>query len=112
MKKTIVEISDDLGGAGEATTVTFAFQGKSYEIDLNKRNKETFERHMQRWIEGGREVAAPARSNPFTARTVAPAEVANQVLLARVRVWAAKEGIEIKGEVPNDLIEKYQAAQS
>jgi len=93
MKTTTVRISDDLGGAGEAETVTFSFGGTDYEIDLNKRNRKTFERHMQRWITGSRVTDRVAGSATKSVVTKPVVDAGTTVLNARIRVWASMRGL-------------------
>lgn len=51
---------DDLDG-GEATkTLTFSFDGKSYQIDLNDKNAEEFKKALEPYIAAGRKVAGGA----------------------------------------------------
>lgn len=101
MKKytTTVVVSDDLGSAGDATTVRFGFAGKNYEIDLNKRNADTFERHMQRWIAAGRERAT---------YTDSPTEA------LAIRMWAQERSIQLgkRGRIPAEVIEQYRDEMS
>jgi hypothetical protein len=89
---------DDFGSAGAATTVTFSFDGNHYEIDLNKRNRETFERHMQHWIDAGRKRNYQKGSND----------------LSQVREWAKSEGLSIgdRGRVSAEMLERFIEARS
>jgi hypothetical protein len=45
-------------------TVQFTYEGKAYEIDLNKRNAKKFDDLLKPWITAGRRVTA----RPGTAR--------------------------------------------
>jgi hypothetical protein len=94
MKTTTVHIADDLGGAGEASTVSFSFKGVDYEIDLNKRNSETFERHMQRWIEGGRAVKAKTNTKrvPSQPRTTSRGDALFEGRVGEVAAFIAANG--------------------
>lgn len=101
--QTIVEITDDLGGTGEATTATFGFNGKQFEIDLNKRNMTVFMERMQKYSEAGREVKT---SKAKTVRGDGEA--------AKVREWAQAAGVPVnaRGRVSAELREAYQTAQN
>jgi len=92
MKTTTVHISDDLGGAGQASTVNFSFNGVEYEIDLNKRNRETFERHMQRWIDGGREVQVKAVRVPSYPKTTTRDDTLFKARVGEVAAFIASTG--------------------
>lgn len=97
---TTVTITDDLGGIGEATPVKFTANGRVYEIDLNKRNQETFQRRQE------------ALYAPYiaAARDITTDEVNRSRV---IRAWAAANGIEIanRGRVPEDIVKQYDAAQ-
>ena len=56
MKKTkkIVEVVDDFDGTPADQTVRFAFNGASYEIDLNRAHFEEFAEAIQPYIKAGR----------------------------------------------------------
>ena len=59
MAKTVsVVISDDLDGSPDAETVSFGFDGHSYEIDLGKKNLAKLEKSLQPFMEAGRKTAA------------------------------------------------------
>lgn len=96
---TTVTITDDFGAPGDATTIKFQAFGRDYEIDLNKRNAETFERRIQAlyapYIEHARDITETERD---TAR--------------QIRAWAAQNGIELsnRGRIPFEIIDQYNAA--
>ena len=60
MKKTkkIVEVVDDFDGTPADQTVRFAFNGASYEIDLNREHFEEFAEAIQPYIKAGRKVGS------------------------------------------------------
>jgi nucleoid-associated protein Lsr2 len=98
---TTVTITDDLGGVGEATMLRFHAFGRVYEIDLNKRNQETFQRRQE------------ALYAPYiaVARDVTEIEEKRAPI---IRAWAAQNGIEVnaRGRVPEDIIRQYEEAQA
>jgi hypothetical protein len=57
-----VIISDDLDGSENAETVSFGFDGVTYEIDLGKKNRSGLKRAFAPFIEavGERRTAAAA----------------------------------------------------
>ena len=90
MKKTtkVVEVVDDLDGSPADQTVRFAFNGASYEIDLNRAHFEEFAEAIQPYIKAGRKVGSTRRrgnaGNP------------NQRLEnAKIRAWAQGEGLDV-----------------
>ena len=63
MKKTtkVVEVVDDFDGSPADQTVRFAFNGASYEIDLNREHFEEFAAAIQPYIKAGRKVGSTRR---------------------------------------------------
>jgi hypothetical protein len=102
-ERVIIELVDDIDGTGNASTVSFALDGKGYEIELNKRNEAKLRKALEPWIEKAREVrsAAPARKSRRNGK----------VDNAAVRVWAAENGVEVAatGRIPQAVIEQYKA---
>jgi len=60
---TITYITDDLDGSDADETVKFALDGRSYEIDLNKKNAAAFRRALKRYIDSGRSAGRVARGS-------------------------------------------------
>ena len=80
-----MEVVDDLDGSPADQTVRFAFNGASYEIDLNRAHFEEFAEAIQPYIKAGRKVGSTRRrgnaGNP------------NQRLEnAKIRAWAQGGG--------------------
>lgn len=59
-QKTKVVLVDDLTGQvlpdGQGQTVSFALEGVSYEIDLNKDDADALRQLFKRYVEAGRKV--------------------------------------------------------
>jgi hypothetical protein len=53
-QSTIVYLTDDLDGSDAEETIRFALDGKSYEIDLNKKNAAALRRAIKPYVEAGR----------------------------------------------------------
>ena len=109
MKKTtkIVEVVDDFDGTPAEQTVRFAFNGASYEIDLNREHFEEFAEAIQPYIKAGRKVGSTRRrgnaGNP------------NQRLEnAKIRAWAQENGREVsdRGRIPAPIVEAYRQAHA
>src|SRR3954469_6366378 len=101
--RIIEEQLDDFTGepAEDIETVTFAYAGKSYEIDLNDDNRKVFDEVMGEYIEvarrltgdgarGGRGQRA-ARSTSNASRPATPDREQNQA----IREWARKQGFQV-----------------
>ena len=53
---TIIQLTDDLDGTPAEETIAFVFDGRSYEIDLNKKNAQALRKALAPYIEGARSV--------------------------------------------------------
>lgn len=58
------EYTDDITGGKADSTLTFAINGTTYEIDLSRSNARAFEKAIQAYIEAGRKVRG-ARRKPY-----------------------------------------------
>lgn len=111
-KKVTVELVDDIDETpiedGNGGTVSFAFEGKTYEIDLTDANTDKLREALAPFINAGRAVsnsAAPARASRRRS--------SSGVDLAAVRSWAKSNGFSVseRGRVPKTVMEAYAAAQ-
>src|SRR3954447_16256652 len=94
-KKEVVTITDDIDGRPGAETVTFAYAGRSYEIDLGQKNKAKLEKALKPFIgaarRAGRTQAAVRKASGHSAPRLQSAGVD----LNAVRSWAAEQGMEV-----------------
>lgn len=106
-RKVITSLVDDVDGSEADRTVTFAFEGISYEIDLSEKNAEAFESALAPWVEKARRASGGStrvrRSTGSTGRRAG---------LDEVRRWARDNGHQVsdRGRVPNAVLEAYDAA--
>jgi Lsr2 len=107
-QKVVVELFDDLDGSVAVETLTFALDGRSYEIDLSEKNASALRKVFAPYTEVGRKQGGPRRG----AKRVAAARGSNRPDPSEVRAWAESQGIEVasRGRVPGDVVEKFQAA--
>ena len=68
-RQTSIAYVDDLDGSKATETVKFGLDGKTYEIDLNKKNAAVLRKAIATYIDNGRRVRA---TTPVSKR--APAE--------------------------------------
>ena len=60
MAKTVItQVTDDLDGSTGAETISFAYRGTTYEIDLGRRNASAFDKMMKPYLDAARKVTAP-----------------------------------------------------
>ena len=107
--ETVVTMTDDLDGSKAERTVTFGYDGATYEIDLSKRNASALEKVLAPYIAAGRKVSVRARRN---GRAVRGAPSARRSDITAVRNWARENGYEVsdRGRIPTTIIEAYESA--
>lgn len=103
-----VLLIDDINGEEAERTVQFGLDGRDYEIDLTKAHAEELEQSLAKFIEKARRVSA----SPTRSRGTARRSTSTGPDPARVRKWAAMNGIEVneRGRIPKDIIERYEAS--
>lgn len=104
-RKVQVLLEDDITGGQAAETVSFALDGKAYEIDLNEQNAQALRDALAPWIAAGRRAGARVPE----ART-RPQRRAQDT--ADIRRWAVDNGIPVsaRGRISADLRARYEAA--
>ena len=104
MQKKVVVLVDDRDGSVAKQTISFAFKGVSYEIDLSDQNAEQFERDIEPWISAARRVGGRLNSRRSTPCGDAEAKS------VRVRRWAREKGIELsdRGRIPSAIVEQFE----
>jgi hypothetical protein len=105
-----VRYTDDIDGTdlGETSnTITFAFEGKEYSIDLSDENAEAFRAEVAPYIEAGHRVTG---SKTKTARKSAGKTSPGDT--KAIRDWARTNGYDVsdRGRIPSDVMEAYAAA--
>ncbi|MFC6885926.1 MULTISPECIES: histone-like nucleoid-structuring protein Lsr2 [Actinomadura] len=103
-QKVQVSLVDDLDGGTAAETVSFALDGRSYEIDLSKKNAKKL-----------RAAVAPFKDRARKARSSRPQAgraARSRERSAEIREWAKSAGIKVneRGRIPANVVEKYEAA--
>jgi hypothetical protein len=104
--RTIVRIEDDIDGGEASETLNFAFEGKSYAIDLSSENADKFRTAIGPYVSAARREGSIAR--PFGRK----ASTATDVDPKAVRAWARSNGyaINARGRVGADIVAAYKAA--
>lgn len=102
MKTTITQLLDDFDGTPDAETVTFAYQGARYEIELSEVNRKELDEALAPYIEHARQVGG----TPKKAATKRKAKGPNP---ADVRKWASEHGVEVSptGRIPRAVLDQY-----
>jgi len=111
MAKRIVEhYVSDLSGVDlpEGTTsLRFAFDGRSYEIDLTPQERADFEVAIARYVAAARPTASSARSGSGRSSRSSGGPDPKAV-----RAWARDHGHDVpaRGRIPATILEAYSAA--
>lgn len=98
--------TSDLSGAEDAVTVSFAFGGSGYEIDLTDAERGDMEELLKPYMSKARLVGTKtARAGT---RTTLPAST------AAVRAWAKANGIKVspRGRIPGHVMQAFQSANA
>lgn len=110
-QKTLIQLVDDLDGTalsdGAGRTVTFAFEGVSYEIDLSHAHVDELTEALAPYVAAGRKVGGRKSAARASAPKSDPAE------LQKIRDWAEKNGhtVSSRGRISASVRDAYNAAQ-
>jgi hypothetical protein len=119
-QKTIVTLIDDLTGeeAEDISTVEFALEGITYEIDLADGNAAKLRDNLARYVAAARKTSARrpgARADRSAARGASNAGVArsgyNRDTLRSIREWAKQNGHSVsdRGRLPLTVLHAWEA---
>lgn len=109
--EVIVTLTDDLDGSKGDRTVSFGWAGKTYEIDLSKKNANALEKLLAPYLQAARTVqgvrGASARGRRSAASTRSRAD------LGSIREWAVSNGYEVasRGRIAQAIQDAYHAAK-
>jgi hypothetical protein len=101
-----VQFIDDIDGGPADTTVIFAVDGTTYEIDLSAAHAAELRAALEPFVRVARRVSSGSRRSGRSARSARPSPSA-------VREWARSEGIKVsdRGRVPAELVVRFQEAK-
>ncbi|MER6556831.1 Lsr2 family protein [Streptomyces sp. NPDC001027] len=107
-QKVQVLLVDDLDGGEADETVTFALDGKTYEIDLTTTNADKLRGLLEPYVKGGRRTGGRAAGGRAKARAASGGSQDT----AQIRAWAKENGFEVndRGRVPATIREAYEKA--
>jgi hypothetical protein len=119
-QKTVVTLVDDLTGeeSEDITTVEFALDGVTYEIDLDDKNSAGLRDQLAQYVAaarrtGGRRATGRRRAGGAgtgTPRSTSPGGYDRETS-KQIREWARSEGFEVsdRGRVPNNVVEAWES---
>ncbi|GGU79547.1 Lsr2 family protein [Streptomyces litmocidini] len=107
-QKVQVLLVDDLDGGEADETVTFALDGKTYEIDLTTANAEKLRGLLEPYTTSGRRTGGRTTGGRGKGRAVATGSQDT----AKIRAWAKENGMNVndRGRVPADIKAAYEDA--
>ncbi|MDT7745873.1 MAG: hypothetical protein QOE59_4951, partial [Actinomycetota bacterium] len=122
-QKTVVTLVDDLTGeeSEDITSVEFALDGVTYEIDLDEKNTAVLRDSLAQYVAaarrtGGRRASGrPAGRRSGGAGTGTPRATSpggyDRETSKQIRDWARTEGFEVsdRGRVPNNVVEAWES---
>jgi len=101
-KNVVVQVVDDIDGGEAAETISFALDGKSYEIDLNAQNAASLRKAFAPFIENGRSSGRGSGSGAARATPAGKATLFSQLDSEekdRFRRWAEMPNARRIGDV-------------
>ena len=113
VQRTVIRLVDDLDdteivdGAGE--TVSFALDGRQYEIDLTNQHSDDLRAALDRYVAAARKVGGRQnRARATSTKAAAPLDYSSQA----VRAWAAANKIKVspRGRIPRSVVDQFRAA--
>ncbi|MEU1374886.1 Lsr2 family protein [Streptomyces triculaminicus] len=112
-QKVQVLLVDDLNGGEADETVTFALDGKSYEIDLTTDNADKLREALADYVKAARRTGGRTAGGRGKARAGATA-AAGSPDTAKIRAWAKENGYNVndRGRVPAEIREAYEKANA
>jgi hypothetical protein len=109
---TVVTLTDDLDGGKADQTVTFAWDGVNYEIDLSKKNAAAFQRALKPYVDSARRVQRRSTRGSRRAAGTSRSARRGRADLEAIRTWARGNGFSVadRGRIPAAVLEAYNAA--
>ncbi|MEV7420489.1 Lsr2 family protein [Streptomyces sp. NPDC089919] len=107
-QKVQVLLVDDLDGGEADETVTFALDGKTYEIDLTTANADKLRGLLEPYTKSGRRTGGRAAAGRTKGRVAAVGGGSTDT--AEIRAWAKANGFNVndRGRVPAEIREAYE----
>jgi Lsr2 len=111
-----VLLTDDLDGGDADETVTFAPDGKGYEIDLSKKNADKLRTALHPFLDaarfGGRSPTGAGRRARGSRERGAQAVIGTEPRPSRD--WAKSQGMKVseRGRISAEIADAYEAAHA
>ena len=112
-----VKFVDDLDGSDAEGTVSFAIDGRAYEIDLSEDNAARLGESLASFVAAGRKsggasAAAGRRAPKMTASSGRRPQPLDREQTAAIRAWARQNGHQVsdRGRISKTVVDAFQAA--
>ena len=112
-----VKFVDDLDGSDAAGTVSFAIDGRAYEIDLSDDNAARLRDSLASFVAAGRKsgvsgAAGGRRAQKMTASSGSRPQPLDREQTAAIRAWARQNGHEVsdRGRIAKTVVDAFEAA--
>jgi len=112
-----VKFVDDLDGSDAAATVSFALDGRAYEIDLSEDNAARLRDSLASFVAAARKrsgsaAAARRRTPKMTASSGPRPQPLDREQTAAIRAWARQNGHQVsdRGRISKTVVDAFQAA--
>jgi hypothetical protein len=116
-QQVLVQFVDDLDGApgDDVSTVSFALDGATYEIDLRVENADRLRNSLADYVGSARRVGGRVKRAAAPAAAPArPTDTRSKEQTKAIREWAKKNGFELadRGRIPATVIEAFEGAHT
>lgn len=100
-----IVLTDDLDDGQADGTVSFAYAGTSYEIDLSDANRAALEEALAPYIAAARKVSSGRKTSGGKRK-------AGGASATEIRAWASSQGMNVssRGRVSGEVREAYENA--
>jgi hypothetical protein len=107
MRKLVTQLVDDLDGGHADETVSFALDGRSYEIDLSEDHAASLRQALDDYVSRARRAGENSRDRKST-----PSTQRDPSQTRAIREWAQQNGhaISSRGRIPRPVVTAYEAA--
>jgi hypothetical protein len=108
VQRVDVRLEDDLDGGPAEETLTFALDGRTYEIDLSAAHAHQLREALRPYVRAARKAPAGTAVGRRTGGTGTPSSGET----AAIRAWAKQHGhpVSTRGRIPTHLRDAYHAA--
>jgi nucleoid-associated protein Lsr2 len=111
-KTVITQVTDDLDGSTGAETISFAYRGTTYEIDLGRRNANAFDKMMKPYLDAARKVTAARGGRRGSSNGHRTSRRSSAGEIASIREWARGQGYSVsdRGRISANVMAAYEKA--